>query len=439
MDNRWALTGVLISGFPKSILIKNGQIEAVLGPNESLPEDIYVKNCYGMSVSPARIDPHVHGRFPGGEQKEDPTSLSTASIYGGVGTAFLMPNTSPAITTVESVASLFQTIEDAPLAANMKNKRPDYYVWFGASNTNIDIIAEALALKQVIGVKVFLGSSTGDLLVTDENILRKIFTICAEHNSVVAVHCEDEDILKANRAKLGDNARVSDHHLIRSEDAEIESVKKALRLQKETGCRLYLCHLSTLEAIKLGYRAKQEGQPVYIEVCSHHLILPDNYYKNEKETWRYKMNPPLRSITNMLDLRQLLSFPDIIDCVGSDHAPHTVMEKKVTGYDNVPSGVPGVETAFSAIFYLVNRRDLGLNQFNSLIAENAAEIFGLKSKGRIEPGYDADLVIFNPNCLYEPTDTNMHSKCGWTPFQDPDRPLWGRISATVIGGTIIEL
>jgi len=405
----YQLTNVALStGGITDILIDGSKITRI-GKGPSHFEFI---NALGLLAVPGPIDPHVHFRVPGGKYKEDWKTGQMAALRGGVTTVFDMPNTWPPLTTAEGVKRKLGCITK-PIMLNFR-------FWFGATSNNlveIRKIANDSNLKQyIVGVKVFMGSSTGDLLVTDEKILRNIFRVCVECDFVVAVHAENEEVIRRNRIDLSQQPLISDHSLIRDTESEVVSVVKALRLQKETGCKLYFCHLSTPEAVKLAKEAKDRGAEVYVEVSPHHLWLTDEKLLSFDGAL-FKINPPLRSRMQVERLREFLCEDGFIDTVGSDHAPHTLREKLDSfDYDQIPSGVPGVQTLLSLIFNFVSEGRMSLERFIDLTSKNAARIFGLKGEGEIAVGNNANLVLIDPNREMSFSHGDMASKCKWTPY-----------------------
>lgn len=381
----------------------------------------------GLIALPGLIDPHVHFRIPGGEHKEDWDHGVRAAIAGGVTTVFDMPNTTPPLTTQKRLEKKAELVGEKDI---------DYRFWFGATNRNIHEIKKVARDPRIIGVKVYMGSTTGSLLVTDERVLGKIFSVCAEYNLVVGVHAEDETVMRLHRYSMRRTPELEDHCFIRHTLAEVTAVDKALRLQEKTRCRLYFCHLSTPEAVELVSRAKERGATVYAEVCPHHLWLSEERLLGAGPSKNfYKMNPPLRSKKQMEKLRQYVC-DGLVDTIGSDHAPHTRKEKMRENYDDIPSGVPGVETTFSLIFQFVSEGKMSIDRFVRLTSTNAAEIFGLGHKGKIEVGYDADIVLADPNREVQFRHQDMATKCGWTPYICMS--AMGYIKFVIARGTIVK-
>lgn len=409
-----------LSGQKTAVTIKG---EKIIRVGDELPGFNYLDGN-GLLIVPGIIDPHVHFRTPGGEHKETWKTGAKAAVLGGVTTVFDMPNTDPPLTTEKRIDEKICLIEKQKADIN-------YRLWFGATPDNHDEMRRALMRKKVCGVKAYMGSSTGNLLVADDSSLRKIFALCAGMDAIVGLHAEDEKLIKANRVYLKRDPFVCDHGKIRNIEAEVSAVRRALRLQRETGCRLYFCHLSAPESVEMVKNEKDRGAKVYVEACPHHFRLSDDQLFGRNGSF-FKVNPPLRAIAQSKRLRELILRDGYIDCIGSDHAPHTIEEKRITQYDKIPSGLPGVQTIFPLLFDLVAKGKMKLDHFISLTSGNAASIFRLGTKGAIAPGFDADFILAAPNRKIVLNHNDMASKCGWTPYH-----YWsmiGRPEWVVVGG-----
>lgn len=411
----------LADGRRADITIEGSKIQKI-GEPDGGKEGI---DATGLIAIPGVIDPHVHFRIPGGSHKEDWECGSRAALRGGVTMVFDMPNTWPSLTTKEGLEEKRKVIGT--------NHKVQKRFWFGATAKNLDEIIKVSREPDIIGVKVFMGSSTGDLLVSEEKDLYQIFSVCATNNLIVGVHAENEMMMKSKRLFLGREPRVTDHYLIRATEVETSAVQKALSLARETGCRLYLCHLSTPESVELAFNAKKKGQPVFIEVTPHHLTFDAAKLRGEEGAY-FKMNPPLRVPSQVIQLREYVC-KGYVDTIGSDHAPHTSSEKRAEKYDDISSGVPGVETLLPVMFNLVAEGKMTLERLVSLTSAKAAKIFRLTSKGRIEPGHDADLVLINPSQKVVLRNEEMATKCGWTPYNG--LTVKGIPKVTIIGGNIV--
>lgn len=390
-------------GSKVDIIIEGSRIIEVRDP---FPSEDGIK-ADGLTVIPGVIDPHVHFRQPGGEHKEDWLLASRAAIKGGVTTVFDMPNTSPALTSLELLKEKRKIVDGQSKIGRR--------FWFGATPNNMDEISRIRGEPDIIGVKVFMGSSTGDLLVSEVKDLRKIFTACAKNDLICGVHAENESIIRAQYSILGRKPEVFDHNFIRKDEAEVVDIERAIMIAKDTGCKLYICHVSTRRGIELALEAKAASLPVFIEVTPHHVTLNEIGLLGPNNSF-FKTNPPLRSRENV---EALLGYvcQGLVDTVGSDHAPHTIIEKRAKDYDKIPSGVPGVETLLPIMLNLVSEGRIPMETLVDLTSTNPARIFGLKNKGRIEPGYDADLTLVDMNQEFLVEKGNLITKCGWSPYE----------------------
>ena len=417
--------GKLVDGRIVDIAIESSKIKNI--GELSLPvvgdEEI---DATGLIVIPGVIDPHVHFRMPGGSHKEDWGHGSEAALRGGVTTVFDMPNTQPPLTTRER-------LEEKRKIINNSNPRVQALFWFGATPGNLDEIKAVKREPDVIGYKVFLSSASLDLLVIEDDDLRQIFKIAASSEKIVAIHPEDEGRIRRNRSICSYEPKISEHSVIRDVSVEVLAVRRVLRLAKETGCSVYFCHLSTSEAMELALEAKYAGRPVFIEVTPHHLTFDDEKLRGAKGGY-FKMNPPLRDREEVDCLVEYVCR-GYIDTIGSDHAPHTRQEKENTKYDEVPSGVPGVETLLPIMLNFVATGKLSMERLVSLTSTNAANIFGLASKGKIEPGYNADLVLIDPNHEWTIRNEGMATKCGWTPYDG--MKVKGFPKVVIMGGKVV--
>ncbi len=353
-----------------------------------------------LLVLPGLIDPHVHFRTPGLEYKEDWRTAAKASIKGGYTTVFDMPNTlPPTVTQValqEKKALIDQQLKEVKIPLR-------YHLFFGADKHHLNEIKKVK--DQVIGIKVFMGCSTGGLVIDDDESLHAIFKIAAEENMLVAVHAEDELRLKGNEKKFSGPQNYSIHSKIRDETAAILAVKKAIQLVREYRTRLYILHTSTHQEIDLIARAKEEGLPVFAETTPHHLFLNLTDYASLKG--KAVMNPPLRSTEHQTALFKAIKS-GIIDTIGSDHAPHT-LEEKARPYGMCPSGVPGIETTLPLLLEAYHQDLLTLNNIVDLTSRRAKKIFDL-------PDFPEDCVLVDLSLTKKVEDQRLSTKCQWSPF-----------------------
>jgi dihydroorotase len=354
-------------------------------------------------VLPGLIDPHVHFRVPGMEHKEDWVTGAKAAFKGGYTTVFDMPNTKPATTTYERLQQKFQLVNSQIQQSGLPLK---YRLFFGADKNNFQEIMKVK--EQVIGIKVFMGASTGDLLMDDESSLHAIYALAKAFNLPIALHAEDELIIQANSEKYQNETDFKYHSIIRSKDAAIKAVSLVIKLAKIYNVRSYILHLSTQSELELIRQAKQENTPVYAETCPHYLFLDDSLYP--KLHGLGKMNPPLRNIEEQSHIWQAIN-DGTIDTIGSDHAPHTIAEKD-SPLCKCPSGVPGIETTLPLMLTAYKNGKLSLSKLEQLLHINPRIIFGLEST--------QDLVFANVVDYKELTNDQLCTKVKWSPFTGMD-------------------
>ena len=397
-----------------NIAVKDGKISRISRKKIHALKEI---DCGGKLVLPGLIDEHVHFRVPGGEHKEDWRTASLAAIAGGITTVLDMPNTSPALTTRALLEEKTRIVE--------KDAKIGFGFHFGAANDNLQELENA---EGIASINVFMGSSTGNLLVEDEQVLEKIFQIAKERNLVVTVHAEDEQLMKQNFEKIQEKNHARVHNKIRNNAVEARAIEKALRIQEKVGNKLHFLHVSTSEGIALVGNAKKHNKKITCEVTPHHLFL------SEQDVERLgnfgKMNPPLRSKKDVKALWKALK-QGVVDCIGSDHAPHTVEEKNQE-FLKAPSGVPGIETTLPLLLNAASEKKLSLAKIAKLCCENPARIFGLEGKGRIETGFDADLVIVDLSKEFVVRNEDLKTKCKWSPFNG--LKLKGVVEKTIVKG-----
>jgi len=378
-------------------------------------------NCEGKVMLPGLIDEHVHFRIPGAEHKEDWKTASHAAIAGGVCTVIDMPNTNPSLTTRALLDEKRKIVE--------KDALVNFYFHFGAANDNLE---ELEKIEGIASIKVFMGSSTGSLLVEDTEVLEKIFETAKKRSLVVTVHAEDEKLMKENLAKFPNADHARFHNTIRNNEVEWKAIEKALQIQARIGNKLHFMHVSTKEGIGLIQEAKKAGMPVTCEVTPHHLFLTENDVEFLGNLG--KMNPPLRSEQD-LDALWTAINEGIVDCIGTDHAPHTMQEKEQE-YSKAPSGVPGIETMLPLLLHAHTEERISLEKIAELCSENPARIFGLEGKGKIMEGFDADLTVVDLNKTTVIKNENLRTKCKWSPFNGLE--LNGKVEFAIIKGKRTE-
>ena len=354
---------------------------------------------------PGLIDDQVHFREPGLTHKGTIYSESRAAVAGGVTSYFEMPNTNPQTTTIENLKNKFD------IAAN--NSLANFSFMFGGTNSNLSEIKK-IDFNQIPGIKLFLGSSTGDMLVDDYEVIEDIMKFS---KVPVVVHSEDEGIIKNNLnkylEKYGDNIPIEYHPKIRSEEACLKSTLKIIDLAKKCNSRLHVFHLSTKSESKLFETLPLENKNITSEVCIHHLSFNDLDYK-EKGAF-IKWNPAVKSELDQDALWEALNS-DRIDIVATDHAPHT-LEEKQNNYLNCPSGGPLVQHSLIVMFEHYLNKKITLQKIVEKMCNNPANIFNVNKRGYIKEGYFADLVILDPNKKQTISSDNILYKCGWSPFE----------------------
>lgn len=390
---------------PVNILVEGQRIVAA-GPEIEAPPEAEVIDASGLLVLPGAIDSHVHLREPGAEHKEDITSGTRAALAGGVTTVLVMPNTDPPNTDIVSLARVMDLAQQKAVC--------DFGFFIGATPDNA---AQVARLPDVVGLKMYMGSSTGPLLVDEFGAQYSHFKAFPPKRPI-AIHAEDETAVRCF-AQQGQR---------RPPICAALATAQVLVLAEQLNRRVHICHLSTAHEIELVRAAKVRGVPVTCEVTPHHLFLSD------EAEWRLltlaKMNPPLRSPADVKTLWQNLSW---IDTVASDHAPHTLQEKKVSPTE-APSGIPGLETMLPLLLTAAGDGRFLLAEVVRLTSCGPAEIFGLARKGRIAPGYDADLVLVDSNARWTIDQKKLFTKCGWTPFNG--RQVKGQVKRVYLRGRL---
>lgn len=421
-----------------SILIKDGKIDTIIYKEEdtyiykvmeilkSKPEVLELEGKYVMAGG---IDAHVHFREPGLIHKADMETESRAAAAGGVTYVIDMPNTNPVTTTAEALK------EKIELAKGRTTGKIAFHI--GATNSNAADICRLLAegdaetgisADDIAGVKVFMGSSTGNMLVDDRNTLDELFAI---KGKPVLVHCEDEAIIKANMAaaveKYGEDIPFTEHENIRSRFACIKSSIKALEMAMKHGTQLVLCHISTKEEMEMVRAAKLNNPEIVAETSCNYLWFSNEDYSRMGS--RVKCNPSVKTADDREALRRGLA-EGIIDTIGSDHAPHLLSEKDAK-YGKAPSGLPTIQQSLPVLLTIAAQEEIPLTRIASVFSEKASEIYKLNT-GKIAEGYAADLVIFDKEKEFTVKAEDQHTKCGWSPYEG--ETLKGVIETVLVDG-----
>jgi dihydroorotase len=378
-------------------------------------------DCEGrLTMLPALIDPHVHFRTPGAEHKEDWRSAAQAALAGGITTVFDMPNNTPSCITKERLQEKKELIDKQLAEINIPLQ---YHLYLGADQNSLDEIVKSA--KDIIGIKIYMGSTTGNLIMTDDKALERVYQIAAQLNLIVSVHAEDEPTIQKNHEKFRDNRDPAVHSMIRDRTAAVIAVKKALDLAEKYNTRLAILHLSTRDELELVRQAKRRHVLVFCEVTPHHLFLTENEYKQ----WgtKVQVNPPLRTRDDQEALWEGIG-DNTVDMIGSDHAPHTLQEK-AKGYGEAPSGIPGIETTLPLLLNAYNEKRITLEKIIALTCMNINKIFELKP--------NRDVVLVDLEKIKEVRNEDLKTKCGWSPFAG--RKLKGWPVYTILKGKIFHV
>jgi dihydroorotase len=410
--------------FEGDVLIENDLIVEVADSISLKTSDCKVIDAEGNYLIPGAIDDQVHFREPGLTHKGDIESESRAAVAGGITSFIEQPNTVPNAVTQEILEDKYQVAAVKSFA--------NYSFMMGATNDNLEEVLKTNP-KNVAGIKIFLGSSTGNMLVDNEAVLEKIFSSTP---LLIAVHCEDETTIKNNlqlyKEQYGDDIPVTAHHLIRSEEACYISSSKAVALAKKTGARLHIFHLSTAKEMELfTNKIPLEEKKITAEVCVHHLWFTDEDYKTKGNF--IKWNPAVKTADDRKALWEALN-DGRIDVIATDHAPHT-KEEKMQPYVNAPSGGPLVQHAVVAMFEAHHQGKISVEKIVEKMCHNPAKLFKIEKRGFIKEGYFADLVIVNPSLPWSVKPENILAKCGWSPFEN--FTFKSRITHTFVNGEMV--
>jgi dihydroorotase len=408
---------------PGSVLIQGSHIKAVIPSGEPLPQAVKIIDAHGHYLIPGVIDDQVHFREPGLTHKGDITTESKAAVAGGVTSYMEMPNTNPQTITQELLEEKYKRASAVSYA--------NYSFYMGATNDNLDELLKTDPAK-VCGIKIFMGSSTGNMLVDNLTTLKAIFS---QSPLLIAVHCEDESIIRNNleaaRFRFGDDVPVYFHPIIRDTDACYRSSRMAVELAEKYGTRLHILHLSTARELDLLTQEPLQNKKITAEVCVHHLWFDTKDYFTLGNL--IKWNPSIKSAEDKEALLQGL-LNGKIDVVATDHAPHTLQEKQNT-YFKTPSGGPLVQHSLVAMLELCKEGKITVEQVVTKMCHAPADLFKINKRGYIREGYFADLVIVNPSSPWTVSTNNLFYKCGWSPFTGTT--FSSQIIQTLVNGQVV--
>ncbi|MDE6049859.1 MAG: dihydroorotase [Paramuribaculum sp.] len=393
-------------------------------PEALLGDDNCTVDADGRLLMPGIIDEHVHFRDPGLTQKADMMTESRAAVAGGVTSFIDMPNTMPATTTIEAVEGKMARAAEVSCA--------NYGFFLGATNSNVDELLAA-DYSKVAGVKVFLGSSTGNMLVDSKSTISRIF---AEVPALIAVHAEDESIISANKKmvveKFGEDAPVELHPLIRSREACVEATKRAVEGAKKYNARLHVLHISTEDELALFSPGPVGDKKITAETCPQYLLFSNAQYATHGS--RIKCNPAIKMQEDRSALRKAVA-DSVIDVIATDHAPH-LPEEKTGGALKAVSGMPMIQFSLPVMLSLASEGVIPIEKVVETMCHNPARIYGIDRRGFLRPGYYADIVLVDDQCEeYIVTSEMVLSKCGWTPLEGAT--LSAKVDMTWVNGEIV--
>lgn len=415
--------------FSGSIVIQDDRIAEVI-EGQKAPRDNYEQHidAAGCFVLPGVIDEHVHFREPGMTQKADIESESRAAAFGGVTTFFDMPNTKPQTITPEALADKFERAA--------RESHVNYSFFYGAGNGNVASFKD-IDQTQIPGIKLFMGASTGGMLVDGQQALQDVFKACAELNLPLMTHCEDSQLISRNMKRAvalhGDDPDVRYHSFVRSPEACLNSSSLAVQLARTFGTRLHIAHISTREELDLltpniHFNDTQPFPQITGEAVLPHLLFSSQDYHTLGA--RIKCNPSVKAYSHKKALRLALN-DGRITCIGTDHAPHLLSDKQ-GGCQRAASGMPMVQYSLVSMLALVSRHVLTMERMVQLMSHNPARLFGVVGRGYLRPNYKADIVIVRPHSSWMLTPDDIQSKCGWSPLEG--RHFSWRVARTICNG-----
>lgn len=404
------------------ILIRKGRIEQI-GSSISAPEGVEVLDAAGKTLLPGMIDDQVHFRDPGLTHKGDIGTESRAAVAGGITSFMDMPNVSPATLTIEALEAKFEMAAAKAIG--------NYAFYMGASNDNLNEIRR-LEKNQTCGIKVFMGASTGNMLVDNPSTLEGIFS---EAPTLVVTHCEDSPMILANEAmyrdQFGDLIPIELHPEIRSREACYKSSSMAVDLAKRFGTQLHVLHLTSADELALFQSGPVKGKQITLEACVHHLFFSADDYASKGAL--IKCNPAIKSASDRDALLQAVN-DDVIDIIATDHAPHTWEEKQKEGYFAKPAGLPLVQHALLTLLEHYHDGRFTLEKIVQKTSHNVTERYQIAERGYIREGYHADLVLVDLHKPYLVTPENVLYKVGWSPFDGYE--FRSSIDTTLVNGEI---
>lgn len=407
--------------FEGDLLVQDDMIDQIGRSISSKSNDTKIIEAEGNYLIPGFIDDQVHFREPGLTHKETIKTGSKAAIAGGITSFIEMPNTKPQTTNFDELENKF--------AIAARESYANYSFMFGGTNDNLELIKK-IDPKEVAGLKLFLGSSTGNMLVDDKKILESIFK---ESPVIISTHCEDESTVRANldryKKEYGDDIPVGKHPLIRSEEACYISSSSAVELAKKTDARLHVFHLSTEKELSLFTDKKPLSEKqITAEVCLHHLWFNEDQYAELGS--HIKWNPAVKKESDRKALVKAFNS-GLIDVFATDHAPHTI-EEKSQPYTRCPSGGPMVQHALPALFDMVNNRETTIENVVQKASHNPAQLFDIDKRGFLKEGFKADMVLVDPAAPFTVTSENLFYKCNWSPMMD--KTFQARVLYTFVNG-----
>lgn len=409
--------------FHADVLIKNGFIEKIDANGIAMPADRTI-DATGLHLLPGAIDDQVHFREPGLTHKGEIYTEAKAAVAGGVTSYMEMPNTSPAATTIDLLEQKYTRASECSLA--------NYSFFMGTTNNNLEELLK-VDERKICGVKVFMGSSTGDMLVDNHQVLEQIFS---KVKTLIAAHCEDDPMIKTNtekfRAEFGEDMDATHHHLIRSREACYKSSSYAVELAKKHNTRLHILHISSAEELSLFSNDMPLSQKrITAEACVHHLWFSNEDYATKGNY--IKWNPAVKLPSDREAIFNAV-LDGRIDVIATDHAPHTIEEKEQT-YLKAPSGGPLVQHSLNVMLEFYKQGKISLEMIVQKMAHNVAEMFEVDRRGFIREGFYADLVLVDLNKTYTVTKENILYKCKWSPLEG--QTFHSVITQTIVNGRVV--